>query len=556
MDEQPVRTVKLSLKVKFTLMIALLTLIIITGNWISFQQSKNVVLQELETRGIWIARNLAYDAWYGVLTQNKGWLSELTEGVIHEEDIMYVALIKKNGDVLIATSQKTGENTTFLPEKPQHACETPAPYISSRILFGEQVSVIESPIIKQEMAWQMTRNGTFFLERGETSGSAVPQASFVSSCLGTVQLGISLKNVDYKLTRILLTFVLLSVLVIGIGILGYVVASRILVSPILHMADVAIRISEGDLRHTMSIVHSQDEVEILETALLRILNASRQIAEQLKNACARITVASDDMLSMAEELSSVSQRQSASIYHLSENLETNAEASRTIAENSNSVARIAESTFLATHEVKDAVQNTITSMHEIREQTGKDSDRIVYLGEKVSQIGNVVTMINTIADQTRLIAFNASIEAAGAGETGGRFSIVATEVRRLANTVVEALEEIRELVSSIQSATRELILASETGIRKVNQGVTSITETGQTLQQIIDMIDSTTRSAKEISVLTQQQQTEYGKSVQEIKEIADTSEQSVDMSKRSTHIARELRTLANELDAIIQNFLT
>jgi methyl-accepting chemotaxis protein len=306
----------------------------------------------------------------------------------------------------------------------------------------------------------------------------------------------------------------------------------------------------------VSIVHSQDEVEVLETALLRILNASRQIAEQLKHACARITIASDEMLSMAEELSFISQRQSASIYHLSENLEANADASRTIAENSNKVAGTAESTFLATREVKETVRNTITSMHEIREQTGKDSERIVYLGEKVSQIGNVVTMINTIADQTRLIAFNASIEAAGAGETGGRFSIVATEVRRLANTVVEALEEIRELVSSIQSATRELILASETGIRKVNQGVTSITETGQTLQQIIDMIDSTTRSAKEISVLTQQQQTEYAKSVQEIKEIADASELSVDMSKRSTHIARELRTLSNELDAIIQSFLT
>lgn len=556
MDEQPLRTVRLSLKIKFTLMIALLTLIIIAGNWISFQQSKNVVLQELETRGIWIAQNLAYDTWYGVLTQNKGWLSELTEGVMHEEAIVYVALIKKNGDVLIAKSQETGEHTTFLPARSQHACETPAPHISSRILFGEQVSVIEVPIIRQEMAWQMTRDGTFSLERENTGGSAVPEASFVSSCLGTVQLGLSLKNVDYKLTRILLTFVLLSVVVIGIGILCYVVASRILVSPILHMADVAIRISEGDLRHTMSIVHSQDEVEILETALLRILNAFRRIAGQLKNACAQMTVASDDMLGMAEELSSVSQRQSASIYHLSENLEANAEASQTIAENSNSVAGIAEATFLATRNVKDTVRNTMTSMHEIRQQTEKDSERIVYLGEKVSQIGNVVTMINTIADQTRLIAFNASIEAAGAGETGGRFSIVATEVRRLANTVMEALEEIRDLVSSIQSATSELILASETGIRKVNQGVTSITETGQTLQQIINMIDSTTRSAKEISVLTQRQQTEYEKSVQEIKEIADSSEQSVDMSKRSTHIARELRTLADELDAIIHNFLT
>ncbi len=82
-------------------------------------------------------------------------------------------------------------------------------------------------------------------------------------------------------------------------------------------------------------------------------------------------------------------------------------------------------------------------------------------------------IITTIADQTKLITFNASIEAAGAGEAGGRFSVVATEVRRLANTVVESVEEMKNSVSSIQTAASELILSSETGIHKVNQEMKS-----------------------------------------------------------------------------------
>jgi methyl-accepting chemotaxis protein len=415
--------------------------------------------------------------------------------------------------------------------------------VYSYITHDEQLYDVRAPITRKGSQW--------------STGDGLTPESLSSQivCPGTLHIGLSLKNLDTKLAQILGLFLLLSVFIIFIGIAGYGIASRMLVTPILQMAEIATRMSKGNLPQTIEIT-SSDEIGVLEMALARILEASKTGTVRLKKACDQIKIVSNEMLSMSEEQSSVSQKQSASIYHIKKTIEEIAGSSRVIAENSDNVARIAEATLQAIQEVEETVKKTITGMQAIRDQVGKNSERVGHLGEKVSQIGNVVKMINTIADQTKLIAFNASIEAAGAGETGGRFSIVATEVRRLANTVVESLEEIRELVSAIQTATSELILSSETGIRKADQEAALIVETGKTLQDIMGMIDKTTRSAKEISISTQRQQTEHNQIIEEIKEIADGSEQSVDMSTRTTEIAKELRALAAEMDATVQNFMT
>jgi methyl-accepting chemotaxis protein len=555
MNEQQTAMVKRSLTVKFTLLIAVLVIFFLAGNWFSFQQSKKILLQEIETRGIWIARNLAYSVGYGAGKEDERLLDELIEGILHEDDVMYVVIVNQNDEIMFSKS-KQPEQTFMLPDSlRQVSCNGEEPIVHTDIMYDQQLYDVRTAIVQRGSQ----QNNEDNLTEEQQEENNVKQASQATTsrlvCLGTVHIGMSLKNLDKKLTQILSTFVLLSVFIIIVGVIGYRIASRMLVIPILQMADVATQISKGDLRQTIEIT-SSDEVGILETALSRILEASKIIAARLKAACDKITIVSDEMLSISEEQSSVSQKQSASIYHISRTIEEIANSSRAIAENSDSVAKIAEATLQATRDVEETVKNTITGMKEIKDQVGKNSERVVHLGEKISQIGNVVKIINTIADQTKLIAFNASIEAAGAGETGGRFSIVATEVRRLANTVVESLEEIRDSVSSIQSATSELILSSETGIRKVNQGAALIAETGTTLQQIMEMIDKTTQSAKEISISTQRQQAEHGQIVEEIKEIADGSEQSVDMSKRTTEIAKELRNLANKLDIIVQNFIT
>lgn len=559
MNEQPTTPVKRSFKVKFAVLIGILIVILLVGNWFSFQQTKHILLQEIQTRGVWITRNLAYNAWDSVRKEDKKLLDDtfenLSKEALHEADVMYIIIVNHNDEIVFSKS-KYADQTIILPDAiRQVPCGNEEPLVYSYSSHDQQLYDVRAPIIRKDSQWNTENDLTSEpKEEHKTTQSGLESASQIA-CPGTLHIGLSLKNLDTQLAPILSFFLLLSGCIIFIGITGYAILSRILIAPILQMAEIATRISQGNLRQTIEI-SSTDEIGVLEIALLHVLEASKTIAARLKKAGDQIKIASDEMLSMSEEQSSVSQKQSASIYHIRKTIEDIAGSSRVIAENSDSVARVAEATLQAIQDVEEMMKKTITGMQAIRDQMGKNSERVGHLGEKVSQIGNVVKMINTIADQTKLIAFNASIEAAGAGETGGRFSIVAIEVRRLANTVVESLEEIRELVSSIQTATSELILSSETEIRKANQEAVLIAETGNTLQHIMEMIDKTTQSAKEISISTQHQQTEHSQIVKEIKEIADGSEQSVDMSARTTEIAKELRNLATELDVAVQNIIT
>jgi methyl-accepting chemotaxis protein len=531
MNEQHPRSIGRSLHGKFAVFLVGLVTIVIIGNWGLFQQSKHILTHEVQLRGEWIARGFAYQLRPGIEQNKRPELEKVAAEMLTYDEMVYVVLFNDRHDTLVSQSIVL-EQPVVLPEQVNRiSCELETPVMNVCMLNTRQVYDVAVPI--------RTR----------------PTGEQDAACLGIIHLGLTPHNLDQKLTRILGIFLLLNCSVALVGVAGYRIFSRTLIKPIRQMADVAARISTGDLRQTVEVT-ADDEIGMLQTALARILQASTEVAERLKAASNQIQIASDEILQMAEDQSEVAQKQSQSIYQISGTIEEIAVSSKTIAHNSDHVASMAEETLAAALNAEDIMEKTITGMDEIKDQVGKNSERVGHLGEKISQIGNVVKVINTIADQTRLIAFNASIEAAGAGEAGGRFSIVATEVRRLANTVVEALEDIRASVASIQSATSELILSSETGIRKTNQGMQLVNNAGSILQQIMEMLDNTTRSMKEISISTQQQQAEHGRIVEDIQDIISGSEQSVHMSGRTTEIAKALRTLASELDEAVQQFIT
>jgi methyl-accepting chemotaxis protein len=236
----------------------------------------------------------------------------------------------------------------------------------------------------------------------------------------------------------------------------------------------------GDLRQSFQIA-SAPEIQLLEVGWSNLASSFQEWVTDLKRAKEHIALSSEEVLALAEEHVDVHQKQIMLLYQILQNLEDITASSGQSADSMAGLVQEAESGLYLVMNAERFIQNAIASIEEIREQVKKNTERVVQLGEKIAQIDNVVKIITTIADQTKLIAFNASIEAAGAGEAGGRFSVVATEVRRLANTVVESVEEMKNSVSSIQTAASELILSSETGIHKVNQGTSLVAEIGQTL---------------------------------------------------------------------------
>ena len=155
-------------------------------------------------------------------------------------------------------------------------------------------------------------------------------------------------------------------------------------------------------------------------------------------------------------------------------------------------------------------------------------------------------MINNIADQTKILALNAAIEAARAGEAGKGFSVVAVEIRKLAESVVGSTAEISTIMNEIQAAANDLVISTEQELKQVSEGVDLAHVTGESLDQILDMIEQTTVAAKEISVATQQQKSATDQVVRAMKEVASVAQQTAAGSKQVAGSAEMLAGIARD----------
>lgn len=522
-----------SLKTRFAVFLAVLIGVVLIGNWYILQQSQTMLRRESELRGKWLARNLAYHFGYANAIEDRVFGETLLAGIFSEEDIVYVNVLDPMQNVLFSNTRSSQEAVVISAETLRNVtCDVSEPVMQRLSLRNEWVYDV----------------GVRIVGMGDQEKSP--------RCVGTLHLGVSWQPLHGNELQLRLTTLAFPIFIIVIGAIGYRVFSHVLVSPIVKIAEIGMKIATGDLRQRVQI-DSKDEIGVLGTAFSRILDASNTLAMQLQSASEHLKHAADEMLRLAEEQSSVSQDQAASIAHISQAIEEIASSSFHIADAATNVETLADKTFASTMTVQEIVKTTISTMDATKDHVGENTERIVGLSEQMSQITNVVKLINTIADQTKLLAFNASIEAAGAGGVAGeRFSVVATEVRRLANTVGESVGEIVSSIAAIQSATRDLVISSETGIQKVNQGATLISNTDDTLQAMMEMLENTTEAVKEISQSTQTQQTKNAMIVKMMKNIASGSERSVDMAAKTTDIAKELRHFSEKLDATIRQLVT
>jgi methyl-accepting chemotaxis protein len=487
-----------------------------------------MIRRELERQGILAARMLAHETWQALESDQTPALDPHITGSPLSDDIMYLSIVSNNGESILSSIFHQHSNVGLLPDVPLHACDPPDADLSANILLDERITIVSVPILPSSLI----------------SGS---RTRISQLCRGTLHIGLTLDRIDQQISGILLLVAGAGIAALCIVVIGYRGVLRMCITPLNRMTELTTRFSQRDFQESEATVAEHVHGD-LELALENMFHTYQSMLSRVNTACGHMQEAADELLALSEEFSSTSQRQTASIEHLSQTIEVSRGVSHTMAEHSERADRAVETTLQSTNHIKQAVTQTIENIQEICNQADRNSERMGQLSEKISQIGTVVKMINTIADQTRMIAFNASIEAAGAGEAGGRFSIVATEVRRLANTVVESLEEIRELVSSIQSATSELALSSETGVRKVNQGVNLITETGDTLQHILEMIDTTAQSVCGVSAAIQQQQNGYRTMAKDVADMTDEAQYAATMSTQTSAIAQKIRQIAQQLD--------
>jgi len=294
-------------------------------------------------------------------------------------------------------------------------------------------------------------------------------------------------------------------------------------------------------------VHDSTGIDGTRGELVRVFGNVTTLLAQVRQVNNRLRGLASDILAASEQQVAGAAEQAAAVTQTSATLEELAQTSKQIAENSESVVRVAERTLASAEEGMTAVAETANGIEEIRVTTMQSSDRILQLGERSQEIGRVLSIIDEIAEQTKILALNAAIEAARAGESGKGFAVVAGEIRKLADSVTESTQEIGRVVREIQTSTSSLVMATEKAAKKVDEGKEIAHRTADALDRIVQQVEETTDAAKQISIATQQQRSASDQVVISMREVAQVSQQQASVARQVSSSVGELNALADSL---------
>ncbi len=278
------------------------------------------------------------------------------------------------------------------------------------------------------------------------------------------------------------------------------------------------------------------------------------LVKRINETASRVATASENAQNTSVRLLEATETQSHQITEAGDSVLGMAQSMGDVSAHALESARVARHSLDAAQKGSEAVTNSIKGMNEIREQIQETSKRIKRLGESSQEIGEIVELISDITEQTNVLALNAAIQAASAGEAGRGFSVVAEEVQRLAERSGEATKQIAAIVKTIQTDTHDAVLAMEYSTRNVVDGARLSDAAGQALQEISSVSSNLAQLIENISSDTQHQADSARQVAESMQTILHITEQTTDGTKQTATSISELSTLAGELKASVAGF--
>jgi CHASE3 domain sensor protein len=273
---------------------------------------------------------------------------------------------------------------------------------------------------------------------------------------------------------------------------------------------------------------------------------------QLTGAVSGIQSASAELEAAATQQASGSREQSSATNEVSTTIRELLSTSRQIAESAQRVARVAEDTAGGARSGDQTVQRAQEAIGTIKRQVDLVVSHMGDLGKKSQQAGGILEIINELAEQTNILAINATIEAAGAGEAGKRFAVVADEIRKLADRVGGSTKEIRGLIDDIRAAVNTTVMATEVGTKAVDAGARQFAEVTTSFRHIAGLVATTTDAAREIELSTKQQASAVEQVNSATSSVAQATKESEASSTQILQTAGQLTRLSRELIELVE----
>ncbi|MDR1837109.1 MAG: methyl-accepting chemotaxis protein [Treponema sp.] len=273
--------------------------------------------------------------------------------------------------------------------------------------------------------------------------------------------------------------------------------------------------------------------------------------EQTRGMAKTIRKSTDEIFLSSKDIFTTANNQAASVQEIEATINENAQIAEEISEKTSSVAAIASKMKNDVIHGFNVLERNVDQLENIKTKNDGVISGIIALGNKIMKIRDIITTIYTITDQTKVIAFNASLEAASAGEKGKRFAVVAREVNRLADDIAALTKQIRSQADEIQSSSSSLIIASEESAENINEGNNLIRELEDIFREIRSGAEITANQAQTITISSQKQQKSSEQINIAISDISKGLSNFIQSTRVATSSAQELTEMIQELDTIL-----
>ncbi|MCQ4279312.1 methyl-accepting chemotaxis protein [Pseudomonas stutzeri] len=344
-----------------------------------------------------------------------------------------------------------------------------------------------------------------------------------------------------------------TVIALVISVLCAALITQMIVKPLQEVVAVARRVADGDLSTNLT-VDRRDE-------LGQLMQAMQQMSESLRSLLTRLSDGIAQLATAAEQMSAVTEQTSVGVGQ--QKLETDQVATamnemtatvQDVARNAETAAHSASSADIQAQQGRSVVRQTIEHIEELARSVGESAESIERLKHHSAGIGNVLDVIKSVADQTNLLALNAAIEAARAGEAGRGFAVVADEVRSLARRTQQSTSEIEQLIVALQTGTEGAVQVMGKSCDLADQTVEAAQLAGEALTAINDAVSSIQQMNQQIATASEQQSAvaeEINRSVSKIRDVAD---QSAAATEQTSAASSDLARLGGELQAQVSRF--
>lgn len=360
---------------------------------------------------------------------------------------------------------------------------------------------------------------------------------------------------DALFRQLLLGLVAPALLAVVTAVIAANAAGRTIAGPMQRLAADARRMADGTM--------AEPRVIAADGEVWRVTGVFAQLAERLATLIDKVVDVGLQVRSASESLQQTSTRseatateQAAALNETSATTEELARSARQIARSASAVEDLAQKTLAAADQGRTDATAFEAAVDRMKQDNKSIAGAVDRLQRRVQQIGRIVELINTVADRSDLLALSAELEGSRAGEVGRGFSLVGSEMRRLAENVLESTSEVEELIAEIREATVRTAEATETGSRLTEHGMSLAAEVTSSLTRVAELAQDTATRVRTITLSTQQQQSGTDQLAESMAEILRATKAELDGTHRAAEVNKQLVTLANSLQADAARFLT